>query len=164
MMEINCQTFKEACCGCCVNMKFSRQKLTGILTRNTEVGRRVMTDGRITVRRLVKWHWLRGGFWDHLLALWLPGPTLTLSAWIWKARRGCCPFAGFLRDDPIRVGCLVHPLVTRDGRDWRRWAFPLVPTLRCERDLRCGLLLNGADDAVRDGDWYAVSRAGAERR
>ena len=161
---LDCQSFQEACCGCCLNMRLPRARLEKILRHNTVAARRVLNDGRLTVRRLVRWHWACGGFWDHLLMFWLAGPTLALSAWGWHRLFGCCAFAGFLSEEPLRVGCLVHPQRIQDGRDWRHWAFPFIPTLRCERDLRCGLLLNGDEESCAERDWFEVSRIAAATR
>jgi len=162
---IDCQSFMEGCCGCCLNMKHTREKLTRVLWRNTKAMERVMSKGgHLSVRRLIRWHWACGGFWDHLLACWLAGPTLAFSAWMWHRFFGCCAFAGFLSQYPIRVGCLIHPLAINDGRDWRRWAFPLVPTLSCARDLRCGLLLGKTTETLAGKDWYAASRCAEATR
>ncbi len=163
---LDCQQFEQGCCGCCLNMRHARERLARVLQRNTAAMERVMSGGGpLSVRRLIRWHWACGGFWDHLLGCWLAGPTLAFSAWVWNRFFGCCAFAGYLSQDPVRVGCLIHPQVTRDGCDWRRWAFPLVPTLSCARDLRCGLLLGKPTEMMAGKDWYAASRcAGATRK
>lgn len=84
--------------------------------------------------------------------------TLGLAAWYWKRRMGSCCFAGFLDRASGRVGCLIHP--ARAGTpDLRRHAFPLIPTLGCDRALRCPML--DAENPDPDLDWLTVSRRGA---
>jgi len=128
------------------------------LEANTAAAVRVVPGGgRPRFRDLVRWHWRRGGFWDHLLLVWLVIPTFGLSALIWRRRFASCPFAGYLEEGSDRVGCLIHP--ERVGRpDLRRYAFPLVPTAGCNRNLRCPML----DETLPDENtpYLDVSRAG----
>jgi len=159
--EFNCQDFPEGCCGCCVNTRLPRGTLEEILRKNTLNGSRIVgSGGPPRFWDLVKWHFRSGGFWDHLLCFWLVGPTLGLSAWIWARRLGNCCFAGFL-DGERRVGCLVHPKRIGARIDFRRYAFPLVPTLRCNRALRCGYLSLQDGEGVDTDGWYEVSRRAA---
>lgn len=156
---MTCQTFRQGCCGCCVNMRWQPARLAAWLDANTRAAERVFRPGvRPRLRDLVRFHLARGGWRDHLLALWLVPPTLGLSAWFWKRRYGSCCFAGYLDRAEGRVGCLIHP--ARQGEpDLRRRAFPLVPTLGCDTALRCPML--DAGGVPPEAGWLAVSRAGA---
>jgi len=139
-------------------MRWSDAKIMRYLEANTAAAVRVVPGGgRPRFRDLVRWHWRRGGFWDHLLLVWLVIPTFGLSALIWRRRFASCPFAGYLEEGSDRVGCLIHP--ERVGRpDLRRYAFPLVPTAGCNRNLRCPML----DETLPDENtpYLDVSRAG----
>ena len=128
------------------------------LEANTaEEVRIVPGGGRPRFRDLVRWHWTRGGFWDHLLLVWLVIPTFGLSALAWRHWFASCPFAGYLEEGSGRVGCLIHP--ERVGMpDLRRYAFPLVPTAGCNRDLRCPML--DQPQPAADTPCLTVSRAG----
>lgn len=106
---------------------------------------------------LVRIHWKRGGWRDHLLTTLLAPVTVGFTAWIWMRFYGGCCFAGYLDETSGRVGCLIHP--ARVGEpDLRRHAFPLVPVLGCNRALRCPMLEAPAPDLSADAD--TVSRAG----
>lgn len=132
------------------------------LAENTDAAARVFGVRRLRFRDLVRHHLARRGVWDHLLAAWLAIPTLGLTAWAWKRWFASCPFAGFIDAERTRAGCLIHPL--RIGEpDLRRHAFPLIPTLGCNRDLRCGLL-TGVTPVPENTDLLSVARAGASSR
>ena len=158
---MNCQRFSQGCCGCCVNMRWSARRIAAFLEANTRAAEEVLRPGRRPrLRDLVRLHLARGGGRDHLLAFWLVPPTLGLSAWLWKRYFGSCCFAGYIDRAAERVGCLIHP--ARWGTpDLRRHAFPLLPTLRCNRALVCPMLRAGPPAPAADGGWLAVSRAGA---
>lgn len=151
-----CQDYVEGCCGCCANMRRPRRGLEQALLANTRVGAEVLARGPFGWRALLAWHWRRGGFWDHLLCFWLAPVTLGLSLLLWWRLRGFCCYAGFLDGRPGRVGCLIHPLRIPGGRDWRRHAFPLVPTVRCDCGMLCGALFDERDPPSAE-DWYAAS-------
>jgi hypothetical protein len=138
--EFHCQSFRQGCCGCCVNMRWSRNRVMRFLTRNTEAARSILPRGeRPSLRDLVRWHHRRKGLWDHLLASALVMPTFGLSALMWKRFMGSCCFAGFIDESSGRMGCLIHP--ERVGLpDLRRHAFPLIPILGCDRSLICPML------------------------
>jgi hypothetical protein len=154
-----CQTFRQGCCGCCVNMRWKPVRIAAFLDANTHAAEATFCPGgRPRLGDLVRLHLARGGWRDHLLAFWLVPLTLGLSAWLWRRRYGSCCFAGYLDRAEGRVGCLIHP-ARWGGPDLRRHAFPLVPTLGCDRALECPMLGTGAVPA--DADWLAVSRAGA---
>jgi hypothetical protein len=147
-------------------MRWSDGRITDWLTANTQARDRWV--GRTAEPRfgdLVRWHGARGGFWDHLLAFWLVMPTFGLSAWAWRRWRGSCVFAGFLEPGSRRVGCLIHPQqagawgTETPGRDLRRHAFPGIPTLGCNRNLRCRRL-DDPTTAWTDG-FLDASRKGA---
>jgi hypothetical protein len=161
MEKISCQDFKEGCCGCCVNMKWRRERLDLFLHDNT-----VAVDGMLAKRRknvrlrdLVSVHLKRGGWADYLLAFILVPLTFGLSALLWKRVYGSCCFAGYLSEEAGRVGCLIHPLRLGGEADLRKHAFPLVPTLNCDRELRCPQLDNPG--IPLETGWYEVSMAGA---
>lgn len=144
MSTIDCQSFREGCVGCCVNPRWSDTRLHTFLARNTDaLAGWDATEGHPRRADIVRAHWRRGGVWDHLLMLWLLLPTLGLSLLIWRRWFGGCVFAGFLSTTPTRVGCLIHPArwgQARGGQectDLRRWAFPWVPTLYCNRRFEC---------------------------
>ena len=138
---LTCQSFRRGCVGCCVNMRWSDRRITRFLRRNTDAVRRLWPAGkRPGFGDLVRLHWARTGLMDHLLGFWLVMPTMGLSAWVWKRFQGSCPFVGFLDETTGRSGCLVHPLRVGAGLDCRRHAFPLMLTVGCDRELRCGML------------------------
>ena len=156
----DCQTFRRGCCGCCVNMSWSDEKILQFLKMNTAAAARILPSRRRPgYRHLVRLHLSRGGFRDHLLLLWLAIPTFGLSAWFWKRILGSCRFAGYIDEDEGRVGCLVHPL--RVGSpDLRKHAFPLIPTVSCNRSLRCPMLDDGSCPDP-NAALLSVSRAGS---
>jgi len=155
---LHCQSFRQGCCGCCVNMRWPDRRVLRYLDANARTGERIAPGGRRPgFRDLVRWHWARGGAWDHLLLVWLVIPTFGLSALIWKRWFASCPFAGYIDRGAHRVGCLIHP--RRVGTpDLRRHAFPLVPTAGCDRHLVCPMLRGG--DCALDEEHLAVSRRG----
>ncbi len=156
--RMDCQSFREGCCGCCVNMRWRPERVRAFVAANTEAAQRIFPNGRRPrYRDLVRLHLARGGLADHLLMGLLAPLTLGLAAWLWQRRYGSCPFAGYLDEGRQRVGCLIHPLRVGEP-DLRRHAFPLVPTLGCNRRLRCPLL--DAPAPHLDADWAAASRAG----
>lgn len=163
METMNCQSFRQGCCGCCVNMRWPAARLEAWLDGNTTVAERFLRLGVAPqLHDLIRWHWMRGGWRDHALAAWLAPLTLGASVWLWWRRFGSCCFAGYLDRESGRVGCLVHP--ERVGwPDARRFAFPLVPTLRCKRRLRCPML-DAAEKPGEEAGWLEVSRAGAASR
>jgi len=141
-------------------MRWKPAHLAAFLEANTRAAERIFpSDAKPRRRDLVRLHLARGGWRDHLLALWLVPLTFGLSAWIWKRRFGSCCFAGYLDRAQGRVGCLIHPLRVGGAGDLRRHAFPLIPTLGCDRALRCPML--DASGVSPDLDWLAASRAGA---
>lgn len=143
-----------------MNMKWSAERILRYLGDNTRVIAEVFPEsGRPGLWDLVRVHWRRGGAWDHMLMGLLVMPTFGLSALIWRWTRGSCCFAGFLDESSGRVGCLIHP-ERMPGTDLRRHAFPLVPTLKCNRKLRCWMLKDGPADRALDA--IATSRKGYE--
>jgi len=158
----SCQDFKQGCCGCCVNMSWSEEQLHEFLCRNTDAVDDVISQrgNELSLRDLVKVHLNRGGWHDYLLALILVPLTFGLSALFWKRRYGSCCFAGWLNKKEQRVGCLIHPL-RLGGEDLRKHAFPLVPTLSCDREMRCPVLKNASEEHFRM-EWFDISLAGAE--
>ncbi len=156
---MTCQTFRQGCCGCCVNMRWRPERIAAFLDANTRAAERLFPAGkRPSPRDLVRLHLASGGWRDHLLTVWLVPLTLGLSAWFWKRRYGSCCFAGYLSRAEGRVGCLIHP--ARVGEpDLRRHAFPLVPTLGCDCEMRCPMLHGGG--VAPDAGWLEVSRAAA---
>jgi Flp pilus assembly pilin Flp len=105
-------------------------------------------------RDLVRFYYQRGGVRDFMMLVVLVPLTLGLSAWWWARRHGSCAFAGVLDEDSGRVGCLIHP--ARVGMpDARRHAFPLVPSVSCNRDLVCGALNNGAGNT--SWSWFEAT-------
>jgi hypothetical protein len=140
-------------------MRWHPARIAAWLDANTREAERAFRAGqRPRLRDLVRFHLARGGWCDHLLAFWLVPLTLGLSAWLWQRRFGSCRFAGYLDRAEGRVGCLLHP--ARFGEpDLRRHAFPLIPTLGCNRALRCPLL--DAGGVPPEADWLTASRAGA---
>lgn len=158
---MECQTFRQGCCGCCVNTRWKPARLAAFLEANTRAAERIFPSGATPGRReLVRLHLARGGWRDHLLACWLVPLTFGLSAWFWKRRYGSCCFAGYLDRATGRVGCLIHPRRLGGMTDLRAHAFPLIPTLSCDRSLRCPML--DAGEASPDMDWLTASRAGAD--
>ncbi len=153
---MECQSFRQGCCGCCVNMRWAPERLANYLAANTRAAEAAWGGGRPRWRDLVRVHLARGGWRDHLLAVWLVPLTFGASAWLWRRRYGSCCFAGYLDRAAGRVGCLIHPART-GGPDLRRHAFPLVPTLGCDRALRCAML--DAGGVSPDAGWLEVSRA-----
>ena len=156
---MECQTFRQGCCGCCVNMHWPRERIDAFLEANTRAAERVFRPGMRPRRRdLIRLHLTRRGWRDHLLAVWLVPLTFGLSAWLWKRRYGSCCFAGYIDRSQGRIGCLIHPART-GGADLRRHAFPLIPTLGCNRSLLCPMLGEGC--VPQDADWFTASQAGA---
>jgi hypothetical protein len=154
---IECQSFRQGCCGCCVNMRWNPERVRGFLEENTRIFNAAPCSSRFRLRDLVRIHWRRGGWHDHLLVSVLAPVTVGLTAWIWMRFFGSCCFAGYLDTTSGRVGCLIHP--ARMGEpDLRRHAFPLVPVLGCNRGLRCPMLEQTPTDL--DAEWSTVSRAG----
>ena len=158
---MECQDFKQGCCGCCVNMRWRTDRIVAVIDANTRAAEAVLRPGvRPRLRDLVRLHAARGGWRDHLLMTLLAPLTLGVAAWIWKRYLGSCCFAGFIDRETNRVGCLIHP--ERVGLpDLRRHAFPLIPTLGCNRTLRCPMLDRDHRLSTAD-DWFNVSRAGAK--
>jgi hypothetical protein len=156
----DCQSFAQGCVGCCVNARWSPQRMARYLEANTKAAEAIFPVGRRPGRvELLRMHWRRGGWLDHGLAALLAVPTLGLTAFLWRTLLGSCCFAGYIDRATGRAGCLLHP--ARLGLpDLRRFAFPYVPTLGCDRALRCPLL----DDARADAEWDlpTASRAGFE--
>jgi hypothetical protein len=141
-------------------MSWSPARLEAWLEANTRAAARLFRPGaRPRWRDLVRLHLARGGWRDHLLACWLVPLTLGLSAWLWRRRLGSCCFAGYIDRAAGRAGCLIHPART-GAPDLRRHAFPLVPTLGCDRELRCPMLDSGRAPEAQ-AEWLEVSRAGA---
>ena len=156
---MECQSYRQGCCGCCVNMRWRADRIATFLEANTRAAEATLRPGvRPRLRDLVRLHIARGGWRDHLLVFWLVPLTFGISAWMWKRYLGSCCFAGYLDWASGRVGCLIHP-AQWGMPDLRRHAFPLIPTLRCNRALMCPLLCE--DASVKDVDWLAASRAGA---
>ena len=157
---MDCQTFRQGCCGCCVNMRWRQGRVTDFLTANTAAAARLIPpDRQPRYRDLVRLHLARGGLLDHLLACWLAPLTLGLSALLWKRLFGSCRFAGFIDSAGQRVGCLIHPSRLGGAKDLRRHAFPLVPTLGCDRNLICPMLAQHS--MPPETGWPEASRAGA---
>lgn len=141
-------------------MRWNPARLAAFLEANTRAAERIFpADAPPGRRELVRLHLARGGWHDHLLACWLVPLTFGLSAWFWKRRYGSCCFAGYLNRAEGRVGCLIHPLRRGGSADLRANAFPLIPTLSCDRSLRCPML--DADGVSPAWDWLTASRAGA---
>ena len=136
---IHCQSFSQGCCGCCVNMRWRPARVRAFLEANTIVFHEESPSLRPGFWRLIRIHWRRGGWRDHLLVSILGPLTLGLTAWLWMRFYGSCCFAGTLDVTSGRVGCLIHPLQVGDP-DLRRHAFPLVLVLGCNRQLRCSML------------------------
>lgn len=156
---MECQSFRQGCCGCCVNMNWHADRIAAFLNANTQAAEVALRPGvRPRLRDLVRLHIARGGWRDHLLAFWLVPLTFGVSAWVWKRYLGSCCFAGYIDRANGRVGCLIHP--ARLGiPDLRRHAFPLIPTLRCNRTLICPMLRTAPP--AKTAAWLTVSRAGA---
>ncbi len=112
MQPLNCQDFSGGCCGCCVNMRWSRRRLERFLAANTAVTESVRKrrNGELRLRDLVGIHLRRGGWADYALAFILVPLTLGVSVLVWKRLCGSCCFAGFLDESQTRTGCLIHPL------------------------------------------------------
>lgn len=161
MENFSCQDFKEGCCGCCVNMNWSRERLELFLHDNTVAVDKMLAkrNGTLRLRDLVSVHLKRGGWADYLLAFILVPLTFGLSALLWKRVFGSCCFAGYLNEGEGRVGCLIHPLRVGGTVDLRKHAFPLVPTLNCDRELLCPQLQDA--NAALESDWYDASISGA---
>jgi hypothetical protein len=140
-------------------MRWRPERIEAFLDANTRAAERLFRPGvRPRLRDLVRFHLACGGWRDHLLAVWLVPLTVGVSAWFWKRQYGSCCFAGYLDRAEGRVGCLIHP--ARVGEpDLRRHAFPLIPTLGCNRALLCPML--GAGGVPPEADWLTASRAGA---
>lgn len=139
-------------------MRWTDVRVRAFLKRNTRVFHARM-GGRTRPNRrdLVACHWQSGGWMDHLLGFWLVPFTLGISAWVWKRFMGSCTFAGVIDTKTGRLGCLVHP--ARVGLpDLRRHAFPLIPTMGCNRELRCRMLNESGLDMVADA--VSTSRRG----
>ena len=145
-----CQSFRQGCCGCCVNMRWGQDRVLRFLAENTRAARDVLGDRqRPRFRDLVRIHRRRRGIWDHWLATVLVMPTFGLSALLWRRMLGSCCFAGFIDEPAGRVGCLIHP--ARVGwPDLRRHAFPLIPTLGCDRGLICPMIRRESVDLTMD--------------
>ena len=157
---MDCQSFRQGCCGCCVNMRGQQVRIAAFLAANTAAAARLLPPDRPPrYRDLVRLHIARGGLIDHLLACWLVPLTFGLSALLWRRLFGSCRFAGFIDSDGERVGCLIHPLRLGGSKDLRRHAFPLVPTLGCNRSLICPMLVQHS--MPTDTGWPEASRAGA---
>ncbi len=153
-----CQAFRQGCVGCCVNMRWKPARVLRYLEANTAAAEALFpARGRPGRRELSRLHRARGGWLDFVLAALLAGPTFGLSALLWRRYRGSCCFAGILDRASGRAGCLLHP--ARLGMpDLRRYAFPYVPTLGCDRALRCPML---DDPSVSPAmSLIAVSQAG----
>jgi len=157
---LNCQSFRQGCAGCCLNMRWQEEKLRRFLERNTEAAERILPrGGRPGFLRLARLHLARGGLLDHVLAFWLIAPSFALSVLAWRRFSGSCRFAGFIDKRAGRVGCLIHP--ARLGTpDCRRHAFPMIPTVECDTRMRCPMLKAG--DADLSAGWFQASRRGAE--
>ena len=140
-------------------MRWRNEKIVGYLTSNTAAAEKALGGSvRPGFWSLVHLHWIRRGWLDHLLACWLVFPSFGLSAWIWKRWFGSCCFAGFIEPMSNRVGCLIHPARTGEA-DLRRHAFPLIPTLGCNRELLCPMLFESESDLQPDA--LEISRRGA---
>lgn len=139
-------------------MRWTPERIAAFLDANTRAAERAFgPDARPGLRELVRVHLARGGWRDHLLAVWLVPLTLGLSAWLWKRFYGSCCFAGYIDRAEGRVGCLIHP-ARLGAPDLRRHAFPLVPTVGCNRALLCPML--GRKSPETAAGWLEVSRAG----
>lgn len=139
-------------------MRWRPQAFHDYLAANTAAFEQVLQGRRPGFIDLVRIHWMRGGWVDHLLVLWLGPLTLGLTAWLWLRYQGSCCFAGFIDREAGRGGCLIHP--ARLGEpDLRRHAFPAVILLGCNRALRCPLLERA--DAHLTLGLQQASRAGA---
>ena len=153
-----CQSFRQGCCGCCVNMRWDDARVAAFLQANTRAYAGTVSGPRPRFRDLIRIHWRRGGWKDHLLMTLLAPLTLGLTAWFWMRTLGSCCYAGILDAETGRAGCLIHP--ARVGEpDLRRHAFPLVPVLGCNRGLRCPMLDGPPPDP--EAGLIEVSRAGA---
>ncbi len=141
-------------------MRWRAERITAFLEANTAAAERILPTGKQPRHSdLMRLHLARGGLIDHLLAFWLVPMTIGLSALIWKRFWGSCRFAGFIDREERRVGCLIHPLRLGSRKDLRRHAFPLIPTLNCDRALRCPMLEEHSVPTATD--WLGASRAGA---
>ena len=154
---IECQSFRQGCCGCCVNMRWAPDRIRAFLKNNTQALNEVAGSLRPRFCDLIRIHWRRGGWRDHLLVSVLAPLTVGFTAWVWMRFYGSCCFAGYLDEASGLVGCLIHPARV-GGPDLRRHAFPLIPVLGCNRGLRCPMLDQTPADL--DADWSTVSRAG----
>lgn len=133
-----CISFYHGCVGCCMNMRWSDEKIVKWVKDNTEYAEShpSRNGSRPTFRELAVWHWHRGGFPDFILAFVLAIPTCGISVWLWRRFRGSCPFAGYVDEDRRKAGCLIHP--ERLGLpDLRVYAFPLLPLVWCNTTLEC---------------------------
>ncbi|MDD2599987.1 MAG: hypothetical protein PHO37_12295 [Kiritimatiellae bacterium] len=159
----SCQDFKQGCCGCCVNTHWSEQRIADFLSANTvAVDALIRRRGHeLRVRDLIQIHLRRGGWRDYLFAFFLVPFTFGLSAVLWNKRYGSCCFAGWLNQEEQRVGCLIHP-ARLGGADLRKHAFPMVPTLSCDREMRCPMLDDPTPRQMTLG-WFELSRMGAKR-
>ncbi|MBT3378797.1 MAG: hypothetical protein HN742_11450 [Lentisphaerae bacterium] len=132
--------------GCCVNVRWSDEKIQAYLRANTEAAARILPTGRRpSYWDLVRLHLARGGAWDHLVMFVMVMPTFGLGAWLWRRRLGSCAFAGLIDVESGRAGCLVHPKQVGEP-DCRRHAFPLVAALKCNPRLICPTIKQGSAD------------------
>ena len=137
-------------------MRWRPERVRAFLEANTQAFATGISQ-RPRFLDLVRIHWRRGGWRDHLLVTILAPLTLGFTAWTWMRFYGSCCFAGYLDPASGRVGCLIHP-VRMGESDLRRHAFPLVPVLGCNRALRCPMLDYPFPDFTTDCD--VTSRAG----
>jgi hypothetical protein len=138
-------------------MRWRPERIRAFLEENTRAFNAVSANRRPRFKDLVRLHWSRGGWRDHLLVTVLAPLTVGFTAWVWMRFYGSCCFAGYLDVASGRVGCLIHPARVGDP-DLRRHAFPLVPILGCNRGLRCPMLEQTPGDL--DTGWEGVSGAG----
>ena len=146
---IGCQSFRQGCCGCCVNMRWSPERVKAFLKENTRVFAETFPSSRPRFRDLVRIHWRRAGWRDHLMVMILAPLTLGFTAWLWQRFWGSCCFAGYLEPETGRAGCLIHPLLIGQP-DLRRHAFPGVLVLGCNRELICPMLKQTPPDLSSD--------------
>ncbi len=157
---VTCQSFREGCVGCCVNMRWSDQEIRRFLTENTVAAKGVLIGkSRPRFGNLLRLHLRRGGLLDFLWT-WVFGVcTCGFGSWLWSRRRGSCPFAGFLDDAQTKAGCLIHP--ARYGYpDLRRHAFPAVPLVVCNTALECPSWPTADEEALAAGIVRASRRNG----
>ena len=136
----NCQDFAEGCVGCCVNMRWTDERITRYLSTNTGLVQDYLcTEAGVTYWSMMRYYFRRGWGWDLLLTFIMVIPTFGVSAVLWQRFWGSCPFAGYLDERHQRGGCLIHP-ARIGGADRRQHAFPLLPFVKCNRMLRCPAL------------------------